>query len=488
MNEVFKKVREIVEKNNVLRVKYPMLDIEFKKENDNSLTCVIHEQTFDVKSLQKTVIAEHEGFTLNTILKPEIDVDKLVVLGLVDTQLSDKKLPISFNSKDFNVQIDVNDYITKSLICINKFVAEQTKSAFELVIKNTVNRLLDKPYFHICKVCGKDVEEGIDMCDECKAKYIPCSSCGEYHFKDDLYELKGNFYCENCLRKDTKSTRKLSYSTKPDPIFYGEKNNNGITRYYGVEIEVERDRNKAKLSEETIIDIVKKYSEYSYFKPDGSLSNGFEWVTHPCTLDFHKENTSPLLPILEKLGYGTSSGNCGLHIHVGKNVFGEKNVRKYAIGRFLYLEDYFKTSFKAVAKRQKFGYCKDLEKPTSSNLEDAKEYIESFEKHQSSIYNLGIPSSSSGKSINIDVKAFAYYLRGIESDRYHAVNLNNGATLEFRLPQGTMSKNNFIAYLQLIDVMIDIANNFELDFTKHTFIDLFKGKHQELDKLLDETL
>lgn len=47
--------------------------------------------------------------------------------------------------------------------------------------------------------------------------------------------------------------------------------------------------------------------------------------------------------------------------------------------------------------------------------------------------------------------------------RYAAVNLMNYSTIEFRLFRGTLKLNTFMATLELIDAIIDVALNYSED-------------------------
>lgn len=484
MNNLMTTLREIVTRkvNNgeVIRTSNEHIDIAFQRneENNNVLDVTIFRQNFDVTTGDKQVVSEFDGFKVNTILLGQIlDENNLAVSGILDVKYN------RFPSKFSGIVDDMSRYIARALATISMINFSDTKVNADFQLKKLINSISEKEVYHICKVCGKEISKDQDMCDDCKSKYIPCSECGTHHFKEKLYEYKGKFYCENCLSSNLRSVSLTSYSTKVEPTFFGSANE----RHYGVEIEVERTRD-AKYSEEKTISILNKYSNCSYYKHDGSLNNGFEWITHPCTIQYHKENTVPLISVLKRLGYGTSSGRCGLHIHVGRNVFGNNkfDVSKN-VGRLLWLQDYFKKEFKKLSKRERYDYCHDLEKPQNSHTAKAKELLD----------NLFVsPDVLLGDSQNVEVNkedinlitAISYYISGNQADRYHAINLRNTPTVEFRLPQGTMSTNDFIAYIQLYDRAIEIACSDDIKFTEFSFKELFKGIYGELDNLIAETL
>lgn len=462
-------------------IKLPHIELEFMnkvQDGKNHLDVIIKKQSqFSINETQKTVLATVGNFNIASLLMAELREDTFFIGGLAN----EGEYPIKADNytgetgAEFDIP-DVVEYVTNIIVGCNKLsLDDKIKFNDILSMKKLVNQLSEKPIYHICQVCGEDVKEGETMCSKCRAMFVPCSECGQVHHKDELYQYKDTQLCVQCLQKNAKRESIVSYSEKVPPKFLGE---NGF--HYGVEIEVERDSKKAKFSEQDIIAIMKKYAPQSYFKHDGSLSSGFEMITHPCTIDYHADKTVSIFPVLEKLGYGTSSGNCGLHIHVGRNAFGDGFKRKYSIGRLLWLQDKFKVEMKKICKRKKFRYCQDLETPSNSRIADMTPHIP-----QSLLGDNNISEKIKSTS-NI---ALAYYDRCRESDRYRAINLCYSPTVEFRLPQGTMSTNDFMAYLQLWDSMIKIALDFTIDFSELQSIKpLLKGKYTELDILLDETI
>ena len=77
-----------------------------------------------------------------------------------------------------------------------------------------------------------------------------------------------------------------------------------------------------------------------YCKHDGSLDDGFEPVTHPMSLSYHRTEMpwEALLREAVRMGYlSHQSGTCGLHIHVSREAFGDTYAhQEAAIARVLY--------------------------------------------------------------------------------------------------------------------------------------------------------
>ena len=84
---------------------------------------------------------------------------------------------------------------------------------------------------------------------------------------------------------------------------------------------------------------------YGYVKSDGSLNDGFELVTHPCTLETHLQQVPwrETLEALRGMGYRSHApGTCGLHVHVSRKALG-KDVyeQEETIAKLLYIFERF---------------------------------------------------------------------------------------------------------------------------------------------------
>jgi len=152
-----------------------------------------------------------------------------------------------------------------------------------------------------------------DMCQSCYDGYVECGDCGyEYH------EDNGHT-CEDDEESSNYSEYIHNYSYRPRPVFYPTK----FEPYYlGIELEVEvcgdDSRNECA---ETVINAL---SDRVYLKEDGSLSNGFEIVTHPHTLFAYQNDIDwDFLKQLSKMGVRSwNRSSCGLHVHVSRTAFG----------------------------------------------------------------------------------------------------------------------------------------------------------------------
>lgn len=288
----------------------------------------------------------------------------------------------------------------------------------------------------ICDRCGERYYLDNMVTDACQQVcthcyddyYTRCHHCGEiipnslacYMDDDEDYP-----YCSACY--DDVGVSIHPYSYKPTPIFYGN-----APRYFGVELEVDdggKDSGKAR----QVLAVFNQNSDANpigYGKADGSLEDGWELVTHPCTLSYHKENL-PWEETLEKfklLHYRShNAGTCGLHVHVSRAAFGEsEESQEAAIGHILYFFERFWQELLCFSRRTegqirqwaaRYGY-----------KDSGREILEHAKK--------------------------------ADSGRYSCVNLLPRNTIEFRIFRGTLKYNTFLATLQLVDEICSVALSF----------------------------
>ena len=288
----------------------------------------------------------------------------------------------------------------------------------------------------LCSECGTrifsedDAGSGaIHLCERCHDTYYTnCGRCGcLIRSSDACYEDydADQPYCQNChdrILRTAKEKRIHDYFYKPAPIFYGSG-----PRYFGVELEID-DAGESNSNARNILEIGNCEHDHIYCKHDGSLEDGFEIVSHPMSLTYHMD-VMPWAEVIEEaqeMGYlSHQAGTCGLHVHVSRAAFGHYEYEQdAAIARVLYFfEKHWEELLKFSRRTQhqldqwasRYGYQNDPQKI----LDDAK--------HRNG--------------------------RG----RYTAVNLSNDATIEFRMFRGTLKLNTFLATLQLVDRVCDVA-------------------------------
>jgi len=225
------------------------------------------------------------------------------------------------------------------------------------------------------------------------------------------------------------------YSYRPDPVFHSTTNDDRL--YFGIEIEVENGRNgydnkiqAAAYAQETLEPI-----ELAYLKSDGSLSDGFEIVTHPMTHDFYQNQATELWDTLERLrtGYNMkswSTSTCGLHIHISRTGFkGGAHMHRFL--NLVYNNEEF---YSLMAGRSSDRWAKF----------DDVDMSEVREREDGSYYRT--PTYRSFKQKIND---------GRHTDRYSAVNTQNLHTLEMRIFKGTLKSSRVKALISLAHASVE---------------------------------
>lgn len=299
---------------------------------------------------------------------------------------------------------------------------------------------------YYCEICqesflsphaGREDDRYIFICNDCIADeqgfaFFECEECGNFAFThqsgddpSDAVYVGDLIFCSECYQMLTAEIEGYFYS--PCPEFQG----NGV-KYFGIELEVD-DGGEDEFNAGEIRNIL---GDVVYFKHDGSLEDGFEIVSHPCTIDVHMYEVrwEEALKKLDQMGYTSHDcGTCGLHVHVSRDAFGtSQNEQEVNIGKTIFLFEKFWDNFVEFSRRKR------------SQVEEwADRYFYDGEFYTHSPQDL--------------------YDRCSYGDRYHAINLQNDATVEFRIFRGTLRYLSFIACLQLVDVVTSRACAYEWD-------------------------
>lgn len=281
----------------------------------------------------------------------------------------------------------------------------------------------------ICDCCRERIsasdaifEDGITLCHHChEYHYTNCEDCGGLIHRDDANYHNDYPYCDECYERFSHSSIN-SYDYKPEPVFYGSGD-----LFYGIELEIdgggEYDSNATR-----ILDIANSDNNVLYAKHDGSLNEGFELVSDPCTLDYHKNNINwqGIMDTAVNLGYCShNTDSCGLHIHVNRSAFGDTyEEQEQVIARIVYFVEHHWNELVRFSRRSKSNLDRWAARYATISDSAQKTYKDAKNKH------LG---------------------------RYVAVNLTNSATIEFRIFRGTLKYKTMLAALQLTDEICRIA-------------------------------
>ena len=161
----------------------------------------------------------------------------------------------------------------------------------------------------LCACCGQRIwltdnagNNNTPLCQTCyDQSYMTCSECGRLIHCEDSYYLDDSDepLCLTCLEEANRDVIQ-GYYYKPEPIFYGTG-----PRYFGVELEIDEGGERGDYASQILTPANVGFTERLYCKHDGSLSNGFELVTHPMSLEYHQEEMPwpEVLRTARSLGY-----------------------------------------------------------------------------------------------------------------------------------------------------------------------------------------
>ncbi len=134
-----------------------------------------------------------------------------------------------------------------------------------------------------------------------------------------------------------------SYGYKPAPNFKRCTCEDAKRiRYYGVELEIDDGGYSDDNAEDILYEANGKSDdeELLYIKTDGSLKEGMELVSHPCSILYHRTIFSweRIAQRARSLGYSShNAGTCGLHFHISRDKLGETiEAQEETIGRLMY--------------------------------------------------------------------------------------------------------------------------------------------------------
>ena len=304
----------------------------------------------------------------------------------------------------------------------------------------------------ICEYCDEIVHVDYDACYIDSRDYYVCRSCYDEYFVEceycgKVYDMdyihydtrRGCWYCAECYEK-IKIIK--SYDYVPDEWIFRKCDNENSPVYLGIELEVDTVDYYASHREYVAESLLEIFGDGDsvIFKNDGSLSSdGFEIVSHPCSLNYHK-NIMPWKDAFNEIrenGFRSHDAHtCGLHITVSKPC--ENEVAKLII----FFEKHWSKILKFSRRTQ------------SQYKEWANRYLEDDE--------------------NISVDKVKDILESTCS-KYRSINIVKSDVLEFRIFRGTLNTKTFYATLEFVHNLVkyvkytsleEILNGTWYDFVK----------------------
>lgn len=275
----------------------------------------------------------------------------------------------------------------------------------------------------------------IHTCEHCHGEIFE----GDEEIVYDPIEERNMVLCDSCAYAFRRNnidwanvSGLLSYSTKPRAIFYGDDKSRDAKEplYIGFELELDHygTRGGYRDSNDAAREIMGKYKGEVYCKSDGSLVDGCETVSMPHTIAaLYKFDWDGLLSTT-KTHFLSATAKCGLHTHISTTAFGEtEEERKENIMKLCMLFDMNYSVMCKLARR---------------SVDRARQWAKNWN------YSSREWSRWSGG----DNDAIRY--RWLNDTRYHAVNLQNSATIEIRLWNSSDKKEVILATLDMAQAIV----------------------------------
>jgi hypothetical protein len=304
-------------------------------------------------------------------------------------------------------------------------------------------------------------EEPVEVEDE---DMDDCCDCGESFPNDELYGSEYDSYdrrrcsdcnsdynaeCEANSDDDNEENENEglvhSYSYKPRASFLNSDGSSSAycamstisarpELYLGFEQEVEfrgHHTHSIRDGAQKVLDAMNASGSENvvYLKEDGSISHGFEIVSHPMTIDYAMNHVNWAgITALKRMGFESwNASSCGLHIHMSRNAFADD-----------------KHLFKFV----KFIYSNrvDLVKFVGRESSYAKFGLENFVSSWMD-YDTGTRNQNSLMKMLKD--------QATNNDRYCAINIQNSHTVELRFFRPSLNVTTVQAAMQFCKASFD---------------------------------
>ena len=288
---------------------------------------------------------------------------------------------------------------------------------------------IDEYSFDYCRNCNS-----LEYADDMRTAYDEdsiCQTCidheytySEYrdtyvHYEDadDDESYDEDYRDDNVYAWDYDVMEQLSMtSTKSDKL-------HPDTPYYGVELEVEKRNNADERTASKIHDsFTYDNMQFALLKGDGSLSNGFEIVSCPGTINAHRKYWDKFFnseAIKEVKSWNTDT--TGMHIHISRTALTQLQIGKILV--FI-------------------------------NDEKNQEFVNHIAGRSSDQW-----AKKSNKKISDCV---------MTSGKYEAVNTAHTHTIELRIFKGNLARHGFYRVLEFVDALVHFAKLTSLTKLQYT--------------------
>ncbi len=428
-------------------------------------------------------LIEHYYDTERGVMQPSLAyarlMNKLVDLGLLMECDRCGHYEVKSLVQDVTLQQGSQEWCRE---CVDNFASE-CSSCNE--ITSTSSMLTDHDDNRICRSCASEF-------------YSRCRNCERLFrtYSDEWMEGRDG-YCLGCVEDmdpdydddDDYGTGIRDYST--DILNVLDCTMRKGVRYFGAEIELECEGSRSAVSQ-PVLDIVR---HEAILKSDGSLSNGFEIVTKPMTLQEWQHEPAVLRACRRAVELGATSHNttsCGLHVHVSRETVTETTVAKLV----MFLNDEVNAKFLTrIGRRSMSNTYAAAHKKNWTRGHDALtvDALSRERVRQLFIDKWGITTRVEGSGV-LELRTGGRLLRAYSSNpeisfasyeaflatssrdlgfesyrvnkprqhndgtgRYTPLNLENTSTIEFRFFRGSLDTETVVATIEFCDSLCNWA-------------------------------
>lgn len=361
---------------------------------------------------------------------------------------SGKVLPVALMTATADGLVS-NECVEENYVLCDQCGNLVRKDSVTLAYKNgsevhVCNDCLDSEYVR-CDDCGdwfycdeiQTARGGRQVCDGCRENYMYCNRCDEL-VPDEDFDFEQDMCCDCARELEPECITEYHGHSRGRMLFFSYEKGRKVWNHsmegsfdekafkgLGVELEAEGHDDQAVTSEiKALPGILYEDNDDGnevIFERDGSLSSGFELITRPHDRkSFFSMPWKEILEIYRKHGYRShDGGNCGLHVHVSRSVFGRnRQEQSRSIAKVYRLFNERWDDIVKFSRRDATNWCRRMPVPASRNVKEIME--------------------EAGR------------VRRIEGAHHVCLNNSNSDTFEFRLGRGTLKLESFLAWVDFI--------------------------------------
>ena len=241
-----------------------------------------------------------------------------------------------------------------------------------------------------------------------------CDECGDYFSSDyGMHYRDGNYYCDACWE----DMEPVIYDYhKYEDGYYPRSLARESPLFMGFELEVDNVRGDCESLAASVLD--GDSTDVLHCEYDCTVA--FEFISQPCTLEYHKNQhyNDWFFSELDGKCQSHDAGTCGLHVHVNKSFFDDRGYNRLKTILFFFKDELFQFS-----RRQRWDY-------------GYSDFGEKVRKNSVTMH----------KAKNTKHYGHATWF-----------NENNSSTYEFRFFRGTLKYETFMASLELVHNICMVA-------------------------------